>query len=126
MQTPVTKSIKLNGTTYASNQFSGFEQKENTFLIPASLLNNPINLTIDGGNQTCMASVEIRYPRQFNAGGNAVYIFSLESSDSKKYIEVANFAHGGVAPVLYDITNEFRLETVLQDGLVKFALPASA
>ncbi|MBK7336030.1 MAG: hypothetical protein IPJ00_07615 [Saprospirales bacterium] len=123
---PVTKTIKLNGVSYASDQFSSFEPRENTFLIPPSLLNAPINLSINGGNQTCMASAEITYPRQFNAAGNAVYIFSLENSDSKKYIEVSNFAHGGVAPVLYDITNEFRLETVLQDGLVKFALPASA
>ncbi|MBK6620813.1 MAG: hypothetical protein IPG32_08040 [Saprospirales bacterium] len=123
---PVTKTIKLNGVSYASDQFSSFEPRENTFLIPPSLLNAPINLSINGGNQTCMASAEITYPRQFNAAGNAVYIFSLESSDSKKYIEVANFAHGGVAPVLYDIANEFRLQTVLEDGLVKFALPASA
>jgi hypothetical protein len=118
------KTIRVNGVTKGIDTFSGYEAKDNSFTIAPEWLNAPIQVRVIGGN-TCIASVKMKYPRMFDALGNNTYAFALEASDQKKYLEIANFNHENVEPVLYDLTNQLRLETVVENDTVKVLLESS-
>src|SRR5207249_874662 len=70
--------------------------------------------------------VEITYPRLFNFGGAANFEFTLPSSPTGNYLEMSGFSNGGVAPVLYDLTNHQRYVCELSGALVKVVLQPSA
>jgi hypothetical protein len=48
--------------------------------------------------------IEVTYPRQFNFGMLQLE-FALPANTTGNYLEITGFDHGGVAPVLYDLTN---------------------
>ncbi|MCB9282488.1 MAG: hypothetical protein H6563_00320 [Lewinellaceae bacterium] len=118
----------MNGSLYpgASDQFNFFEGTKNSFKIPAEILSNPITISISGGNNTCLSNIEMEYPRMFNASGDSIFVFSLDSSYTVKYIEIESFSIGGESPVLYDLTNSLRIQTTWDNGLVKVTLPPSS
>lgn len=70
--------------------------------------------------------IEMTYPRQFNFGGESNFEFSLPASAAGNYLEIAGFSHGGVAPVLYDLTTGKRYVGEIAGSVVKFALLPSA
>ncbi|HEU4903076.1 MAG TPA: C25 family cysteine peptidase, partial [Flavisolibacter sp.] len=92
---------------------------------------NISNITDDCGASSCPTDKmvvhrwEITYPRQFNFGGAANFEFSLPASTNGNYLEINNFNHGGVAPVLYDLTNGQRYESVIAGSLVQVVLQSS-
>lgn len=120
-----TKNITLNGSPVGSDAFNLCERKENTFSIAPALLNTTLKIRADGGNNTCIFSVQLKYPRLFDASGNTSFSFYIDSSAQKKYLEISNFDHGGAAPALFDVTNNLFLETELQDNVVKVLLDSS-
>ncbi|WP_121354449.1 putative type IX secretion system sortase PorU2 [Flavisolibacter nicotianae] len=89
------------------------------------------NVTDNCGSSSCpvdrmvVHKLEITYPRQFNFGGAANFEFALPASNGT-YLEISNFNHGGVAPVLYDLTNGQRYSAELSGSLVKVVLQPSA
>jgi hypothetical protein len=72
--------------------------------------------------------MELTYPRQFNFGGAANFEFSLPAStgNTGNYLEITGINHGGVAPVLYDLTNGRRYEGVISGAQVRVVLQPSA
>lgn len=48
----------------------------------------------------------IDYPRNWNFNGYDYYAFGIDASANAQYIEINNFNHGGVRPVLYDLSNQ--------------------
>ncbi len=48
---------------------------------------------------------QIEYPRNWDFSGLDFFTFKLEANASNQYVEINNFNHGGVAPKLYDQTN---------------------
>ena len=50
--------------------------------------------------------------------------FKIAASSTIKYLEIQNF-NSGDNPILYDLTNSFRLEATVESGIVKVALPPS-
>ncbi len=70
---------------------------------------------------------ELTYPRQFDFGGQSNFQFSLPANVSGNYIEISNFNYGGIAPVLYDLTNgKSYIADISNPSLVKVALLPSA
>ena len=71
---------------------------------------------------------EIVYPRQFNFGNASNFFFSLPANINGNYLEIANFNYNGIAPVLYDLTNNKRYVADISNPLlIKIALlPSSA
>ncbi len=65
----------------------------------------------------------LRYPREFQASNQSEFRFPFPMHGFKKYFEVQGFAAQGGAPVVLDRTNGVRLESSLEGGVVKFALP---
>lgn len=90
------------------------------------------NVTDPCATSTCpvdrmvVHKIEMTYPRQFNFGGEANFEFSLPASGQGNFLEIAGFSHGGVAPVLYDLTNGKRYEAQISGSLIRVVLLASA
>ncbi|TAK33595.1 MAG: hypothetical protein EPO28_17125 [Saprospiraceae bacterium] len=122
--------ITLSGQPLATDEFYGYVVRQLEFDIPNSSLSNSMELKFQGlasaTDKQRISNIVLRYPRLFNFDNQTSFAFKISASPTKKYIEVANFNAGGAAPILYDLTNARRMETTLENGVVKFALPPSA
>jgi hypothetical protein len=122
--------IGVNGTEYDVDNFANAAYNIYNFDVPLSVLTATTSVFVKGMNgvtdKNYIAWAQITYPRSFNGNAGNAYSFILPSSNVKRYIEIPNFNHGGVAPVLYDRTNNYRIVSNLEGGIVKIALPVSA
>lgn len=92
------------------------------------------NITDPCGASSCpndrvvVHKIELTYPRLFHFGGAANFEFSLPASttNSGNYLEISGVNHGGIAPVLYDLTNGKRYEGVISGTQVRVVLQPSA
>lgn len=67
-----------------------------------------------------VAEMVLTYPRAFDFEGKKIFEFDVEL-DTNKYLEIENF-DGGNNPVLYDLTDNLRIEPIFEDGVYKFHL----
>lgn len=129
--------VTINGDSVVGGYVPYMNQSEDSasFNYTSISSGNPTiritNLTDDCGTSACpvdrmvVHNVEITYARQFDFGGAANFEFSMSSS-AGNYLEIAGFNHGGVAPVLYDLTNGKRYVAEISGSLVKVVLQASS
>ncbi len=91
-------------------------------------INDPCGTSNCPTDRMVVHKMELTYPRQFNFGGAANFEFSLPVSagNTGNYLEITGFSHGGVAPVLYDLTNGLRYEGVISGAQVRVVLQPSA
>ncbi len=66
----------------------------------------------------------IKYPHSYDFEGKSKFAFTLDNNQ-QKYLEISQFS-GGSQPILYDLTNNLRIQPVEENGLYKFHLPAGA
>jgi hypothetical protein len=100
---------------------------------PVSLLqtNNTITYTttynIPGLNMMGTALAEIQYPRNCDLSNATNFTFSLKPTTSNQYLEFTSFNHGGVAPRLFDLTNNkvYTGDVTTIPGLTRFYLDPS-
>lgn len=131
-------NIYLNNTRYVQESSTGYSLKNYTFSVPAASLVASNAFKVQGAMTTtgsdgqvvyndyfALANAVLRYPRQFDFEGKATYEFEITESTTAKYIEVTNFNHSNLAPIVYDHTNGLRIATVLSNGIIKFVLPPS-
>ena len=80
-----------------------------------------------GSDRMVIAQSELQYARLFNFGGADKFEFTLPANATGNYLEISNFSHNGVSPVLYDFTNGKRYVCdITNPSLVKVELQASA
>lgn len=129
--------IFANNNEIADSTFSSFGYKRFNVSVPLSYLNaqnrmvfkyTPMNTNVPNlPDRYGIASVEFRYPRQFDFAGRSSFYFELDPKLSDYYLEISNFNHGGSSPRLYDMTtNQFLTGDLSVPGLVRFLIPASA
>lgn len=80
----------------------------------------------DETGQMGVGYAELKYAQTFDFNNQRQYQFEIAASLSSKYLEITNFNSGNTAPILYDVTNNIRMETIVENGLVKVKLPPSA
>ncbi|MDB5191190.1 MAG: type sorting protein [Segetibacter sp.] len=113
---PNSRMVKVN---LNSQQVSVFQMDYTNFekieeQVPVSMISsgNADFVISDQSPTACdemrVASIELTYPRKFNFGNASIFEFSLEASSAGRYLKIANFNSGGVAPVLYDLANNKR------------------
>lgn len=123
-------SFELNGQPLFNHVFSGYDQVLHQDSIAASQFveNNTFNITANGSSldKFSLAYLQVTYPRGFDAKNSSTFTFELEPSAQAQYLEITNFLHFGIAPILFDLTNEQRIVTTLDNNTVKVLLPASA
>jgi flagellar hook assembly protein FlgD len=122
-------TIKINDEEVARDTTNYFNVRTRTFDIPANKVTTTITLNLKGeadiSDFNSVGTASLRYAREFNFDNKNSFEFSIPSSEVVKYIEIDNFNAGGIAPVLYDLTNNWRMTTTLEGTKVKVALPPS-
>ena len=122
--------VSVASEPYIDTTYTDWIILQADFEIPATELGNT-NTTIAFANDATTTDkvgvgyAEIEYPRTFDFSNNSIQRFKLLGSTNQKYLEITNFNHGGIAPVLYDVTNKKRIVSVLENDTVKIILPVS-
>lgn len=123
-------TISLNGNQLLFDQPNGFTLQQYDLAAATSLLTGTDKVLIkgnyDANDKHAVANVILSYPRIFNFDNQSGFQFKIKASSSPLYLEIENFNAGGNNPILYDLTNNIRIETQLEGGIVKVKLPASA
>jgi hypothetical protein len=121
--------INLDGMTlYQDNVNDNFPFRNLTFPInaPTNTMRLEIKGTFSAYDYHTLGLMTLRYARRFDFENQTFFEFTLPNATTVKYLEIENFNHGGVAPILYDVTNKIRIETTLLNGKVAIALPPSS
>ena len=109
-----TRNIKVQlGTTDLLDKAMNFMQDSIFTMgnIPASSLSSKsANIRILNGSQVStdrivVSFTSLTYPREFDFGNQLNFEFRLPESANGNYLEIREFNNGGVAPVMYDVTN---------------------
>lgn len=125
---PNSRSInfKVNGVSIGSQTVAQFDALRWESPVAASQLESgAISFSVSpeqsvSTDRVAIAKLELLYPRRFHAGGASQFTFQLPPSSSGKYIEIDGFAHDNQPPLLYDLANLQRYETVIDaSGKVK-------
>lgn len=121
--------ISIEGQEVFNESMSDFEVKEISIDYPTTSLDNNVAVKFEGVNgnndRQAVSVLSLTYPRLFNFDDENYFEFTIRESNTPIYLEIENFNHGGSSPVLYDMTNNLRLEGIVEAGLVKFLLPSS-
>lgn len=125
-------TINVNDNLQEQENYTGLRLVNKEFSFAASILDNDNIIAINGNNSTngnkdrhTAAYISIKYPHTFDFDNQSSFTFQLPSINSIQYLEIENF-NSGSQPILYDLTNNFRLEATVDGDLVKIALPASS
>ncbi|HWC54345.1 MAG TPA: C25 family cysteine peptidase [Chitinophagaceae bacterium] len=125
--------VKINGTSIWTQNLDFYDYVKAVVPINTSLFSsgtavvNVINHASVKPDRMVIAQYELTYPRQFNFGGATSFSFELPASVTGNYLEISNFNYGGIAPVLYDLTNGTRyVADISNPALIKIALQPSA
>ena len=93
---------------------------------------NKVNIysTAISSDRISIAEIGLRYPAKFIFNNQKNFAFSLEPSANNRNIEITNFNHNKIQPVLYDLTSGSRyigyLTTNATTAKVQFVLPPAA
>jgi hypothetical protein len=117
-------SILANGSTL--DQWSSFryEMWQRNYTISNTAEETNVQI-LDVTGRIGVGYLRLVYPRQFNFDNQRAFTFEIEASDQVKYLEIENFNTGNANPVLYDLTNGLRIETTVENNLVKVKIPPS-
>ncbi|WP_207492763.1 C25 family cysteine peptidase [Aridibaculum aurantiacum] len=106
---------------------AGINQRNNVTLSGNTASVRLVNLSTQQHDRIVCSFIELRYPRQFNFNNQSSFTFTMPATASGQYLEIQNFRTDGVAPVLYDLTNNRRyVADVSTPGVVKVVLQPSS
>ncbi len=121
--------FSLNGTIYVEDTFENYRTKRYDFEFPVDQLESPYTsfqlaalCDVSSTDKVSMAYIYLNYPHSYDFSNKRNYLFEIEETGESRYLEISNF-NGGTAPVIYDITNQLRLEPINEDGVFKVVLP---
>jgi hypothetical protein len=124
--------IKLNNNLLADKKLTTFEARIDSFTtISPPLLGSTATISLQNLSSNLFdrfvaGFADLDYPRMPNAGDQKTMTFYVPGSGTETYLEISNFTHGGIAPVLYNISTSERIVTDLSPGgLVRIMIPAS-
>jgi len=124
------QTINFNGSILAQDEFNNAKVLQHDFGISTSTLGGAVEIEFaglfNGNDRQQVASVKLTYPRTFDFGGKKFIEFSMPESSSLQYLSISNFDLGSSNPILYDLTNQIRIETTVSGSNVEIALPPSA
>ena len=121
--------IKINADEMLRDTTSDFGVRERTINIDPSKVVASMVVSLKGDadatDYNSVGVASLRYASSFDFNNKKTFEFPIAASDNVKYLEIDNFNAGGIAPILYDLTNNFRMTTTLEGSKVKAALPPS-
>ena len=129
-----TMRISLNSSPLVAQPINYFDQATGTINnIPASLFSSnsvtytTVNDATVGNDRLVLAVFELKYPRKFVFDGGINFEFTLPARPDTSFMQISNFNHANIPPVLYDVTNQRMIIGDISDpAYVKIVLPPSA
>lgn len=125
--------VKSGSTTLSEHQFNDYELVKTTNTLNANLLSTSTNITFEavptssGTNRNNPALIEIDYPRDFDFGNQSSFVFEIQGNGNAQYLEIQNLNEQNSLPILYDVTNGYRMVAIDPPGsnIHRFKLPAA-
>lgn len=122
--------VSANDSLFYTDIFTEFKIVNPTFQVPLSLANGTLKVKIesvaDAVDRHALSGLAVRYPRKLNFANSTVATFELDANLAGDYLEITGFTVGNGISVVYDQTNQIRLEGIFEAGILKVKLPASA
>ncbi|MCU0346884.1 MAG: C25 family cysteine peptidase, partial [Saprospiraceae bacterium] len=126
---PHQQAITLNGQPLLTSEFEHFEVRQEVVDLPIGQVTPTMEIKFQGlfssTDRQRVSNIILEYPRQFDFENKASFAFKIAAATMVKYLEISNFDLTNGQPVLYDLTNLWRMQGVAEAGVVKFAVPAS-
>ncbi len=119
-----TTQINIRQNQVAQVEATGYQIKEVEFEHSLNAADTLWMLNPTGN--IAIATIKIKAPKTFNFDNQSFYTFKIPASSESKYLEIENFNAGNTTPILYDLTNSIRLETIKESNKVLVKLPPSA
>lgn len=120
--------LTWNDSLLTGAAFAGWGIRQLEAQVPAAWIKagNTARLqsVLGGTDRAAVAGVFLRYARLFDFENAGSAEFVLDGGNEPKYLEIQAFNTAGSMPVLYDLDNRLRIETRVENGLVKVLLPA--
>jgi hypothetical protein len=122
--------VRLNDSLFYSNAFTGFKIEAPQFSVPQALANGTLKLKIlssaEPTDRHALSALRVQYPRNFNFPSSTLIEFDLEANTQGNYLEINGFNANNGVPVIYDQTQQLRLEGFFDAGILKIYLPAAS
>ena len=123
-------NIAVNDENYIDTAFASVQLLQLDWEVALTSESPNLNILIEGlasnVDQHVLSNIKLKYRRRFDFGGEAWFRFELPASGESQYLEIENFDLGNQNPILYDLSNQIRLEAIRENGLVKVLLPPSS
>lgn len=120
--------VKLNNKVVEKDTSGSYilQNKEYTIAAVDVAASMPLSIagSYDATDNRSISMLSLKYARLFNFNNDNYFEFKIEPSTSAKYLEIDNF-NTSTAPILYDVTNGWRMTTTFENGKVKAVLPPS-
>ena len=128
-------NISVNNTVLEEREMNYYNSINTGTYLPVSLsilssnsakidIRNLSNISND---RMVVGILDLKYPRLFNFGGQSYFEFELPANTSGNKLVIENFDFAGIAPILYDLTNGFRITAqITTENKLLIILPPSA
>jgi hypothetical protein len=128
-----TSRLTVNGFAFGDSTFFNYEFERLNLTVPVANIasNNIARLKFTAIANVSDAQgftyVGASYPKKFTFGNKTYEYFEMPAKSAVHYIEITGFNVGGVAPSLFDLTNnKVYSGDISTAGVVKFQLPATS
>ena len=121
--------VSIGSTVLMDTVFEGYKKIDGNIAILPSLLNNTTTVKFKSVNdlgatteRSAIGYISILYPYNQNANNANEFIFYTDDAGSGKYrVDITNFTNAN--PVIYDLTNNKRINTHFYNNTVQALIP---
>jgi hypothetical protein len=121
--------LSLNNTPLATATTSYNTLQNKTFELEPDQLKSTMSVRVFGTNHindlASVSVIKLKYARLFNFNNQNYFEFELGASTTNKLLEIENFNAESQSPVLWDLTNNLRIVTTVENNKIKVLLPPS-
>jgi len=126
--------VKSGTTTLSNHSFSDYTISKTNDQIPSSQIGSTTNITFEanitssGTNRNNPSLIEIEYARNYDFNNTSAFVFDIQGNSNRQYLELSNLNDQSTFPILYDVTNGYRILSTNTPGssIHKFLLPPAA
>ena len=75
-------------------------------------------------DKVTFGQIYLEYPRHLDFDGKDIGTVTFEDARDGMYLELSNFNHGNIAPIVFDLNGGNRITSVVENDLVKIIVPS--
>ncbi len=106
--------VRVNNTLRVDSSFNNYRMLRFNLPLSGAQVGNTVSVNVTaiapGVDRNNMSLVEIRYPRQFDMDNESQSDFELPDAAGRRMMQFSNFNDRGAGVILYDLSNNYRVE----------------